>query len=43
LSLLRAVQKLVKILIVLDIKEYPNAKDLAISLCKEANEIDAGF
>jgi hypothetical protein len=39
LSLRRIVQKIASILIALDIKEYPNAKELAILLCKEINEI----
>jgi hypothetical protein len=40
---LKVVDKLVNILVALDIKKYPAAKDLAISLCKHVNEIDAAF
>lgn len=38
---LQVIQKIVKVLVALEIKKYPNANDLAISLCQHTNEIDA--
>jgi tetratricopeptide (TPR) repeat protein len=38
---LQVIQKIVKVLVALEIRRYPNAIDLAISLTQHANEIDA--
>jgi hypothetical protein len=37
---LKVIDKLVGILVVLDLRRYPSAKDHAISLCQHVNAID---